>query len=1265
MDKIKRVWVFLIAGLVAAILATTVQADVIPSTQFLEFGNWSEPVPIGSTMTLSVTFTNNGTETEIFQSIGILYPTAEGVFAIEDAPETPYALSVGGSVKVSISFTPVRVSFDSNSLEVRLPDGRFILVNLQGLGGAVPEVCNDGLDNDDDSHVDCDDPDCSADVFCQDIPLSFSPSTVEFRDVVAGSADIDFADLTIRNTSDGPITILESSLSDQENFYLGNTCTGRIGAGLLCSLSIYFDPAYAGEFDETLTFTYEGPGPGTASVQLLGTGKPLGDLYLQPGNIDFGEQYPVSGQEIVTIGNTNAANSLTVRDIYSNNPAFVIDLAAGSTSCGSIFFTLEPEESCTIGVTFNPAAVDLTGGEVSGLITIYAFGIPEEETRIDVRGEVPDTTWSTPQNLNFLDPNSIDLAVEDSGEAHLCVARDNEVIYVYIDPVKNKITKTEIASFPPDIKPLDCAIAVLSGGEPEVAYVIRDADTNYSEPIFEVHHTVVGSDVINRPERIQEAYSDNYKAAIVLKKGLSSQTHLAFSLDTGFYVINGHATAMSPWGYSVVKTWYDKGFYPFLGAVGEEGNQLLVFSKEGILETPALLYGDNPDTGPNGFFLSWDWTDYLSDWSQLFTSPHYAYDPVPHPDYSPCEMGVLPCDQLTFGGKIFGSGHIGIQRGHLGTTSDGKPQVSIFDSDLNRPVYAKFLEAISDSPLNFDEFTMVRDTLTDEHMLFNDRASGELRYIKNSYSEHFVELGCNEVINPQLTESIGPIGKDLKIATDGENRPYAAFIRDGYVYFTRRFQSLPLPTPGLSPRRWEFTPLYEDVPPSLYYKQFFINNAGSKPLTVNEITIEAAPGDEEKWGVDRECGGFGYDDYIVQPGESQYVCVFLLDTPFNDTAQLVISTDFGVISSELIAAEVRDYDFDGLSDTLEAITGTFPWDADTDNDGLIGGPFHSEDLNANGQVDPGETDPRNPDTDGDGLFDGLEKGLQEPQTPDTDLSEGFFVSDADPTTQTDPTNPDSDGDGILDGDEDSNHNGRYEPDLGETDPLNNDSDNDGSYDGDDLCPHDPGKAEPAVCGCGIADTDSDGDGIPDCNDMCANDPNKVEAGICGCGVADIDSDGDIIVNCVDNCPDTPNPDQTDSDGNGVGDACETSGGDTTPPTIIINVRPSILWPPNHKMVPITVTVTVSDDTDPNPTWQLKTIRMDEGDETNTFDPAHDDTQGDGNTLDDIQLDGENIILRAERSGKGDGRVYTITYQVSDAAGNVATASATVTVPHNI
>ena len=47
-------------------------------------------------------------------------------------------------------------------------------------------------------------------------------------------------------------------------------------------------------------------------------------------------------------------------------------------------------------------------------------------------------------------------------------------------------------------------------------------------------------------------------------------------------------------------------------------------------------------------------------------------------------------------------------------------------------------------------------------------------------------------------------------------------------------------------------------------------------------------------------------------------------------------------------------------------------------------------------------------------------------------------------------------------------------------------------DEDDLCPSDPNKSEPGICGCGVLDEDSDGDGVADCQDYYPMDPAKSE-----------------------------------------------------------------------------------------------------------------------------------------------------------------------------
>jgi hypothetical protein len=117
--------------------------------------------------------------------------------------------------------------------------------------------------------------------------------------------------------------------------------------------------------------------------------------------------------------------------------------------------------------------------------------------------------------------------------------------------------------------------------------------------------------------------------------------------------------------------------------------------------------------------------------------------------------------------------------------------------------------------------------------------------------------------------------------------------------------------------------------------------------------------------------------------------------------------------------------------------------------------------------------------------------------------------------------------------------------------------------------------------------------------------------------------------------------------------------DVTPPTIMVDLNRTTLWPPNHKMVDIMATVTVTDNRDPSPTFVLVSIMSSEPD----------NDLGDGNTVDDIQgydlgtADVE-FQLRSERRGGGNGREYTIVYEATDASGNTAQMTVAVRVPHD-
>jgi endo-1,4-beta-xylanase len=113
---------------------------------------------------------------------------------------------------------------------------------------------------------------------------------------------------------------------------------------------------------------------------------------------------------------------------------------------------------------------------------------------------------------------------------------------------------------------------------------------------------------------------------------------------------------------------------------------------------------------------------------------------------------------------------------------------------------------------------------------------------------------------------------------------------------------------------------------------------------------------------------------------------------------------------------------------------------------------------------------------------------------------------------------------------------------------------------------------------------------------------------------------------------------------------------SNPPPVIsgFSVDKPMLWPPNHAMVPITLSYSVSDNCDAG----LKPIIT-----ISSNEPV--DGTGDGDASPDWEvIDARHILLRAERAGNGSGRIYTITVTVTDSAGSSSSSSITVRVPHS-
>ncbi|ANE51281.1 HYR domain-containing protein [Flavisolibacter tropicus] len=132
---------------------------------------------------------------------------------------------------------------------------------------------------------------------------------------------------------------------------------------------------------------------------------------------------------------------------------------------------------------------------------------------------------------------------------------------------------------------------------------------------------------------------------------------------------------------------------------------------------------------------------------------------------------------------------------------------------------------------------------------------------------------------------------------------------------------------------------------------------------------------------------------------------------------------------------------------------------------------------------------------------------------------------------------------------------------------------------------------------------------------------------------------------------------TDASGNKSYWTFDISVEDRQAPVInSVRATPDVLWAPNHKMTDITLTYDVAENCS-GLTFQVLSITSNESE----------NGLGDGNTNVDWDkgTDGQHIQLRAERSGTGTDRIYSIVLQVTDGSGNKSEPiTVTVTVPHD-
>jgi uncharacterized repeat protein (TIGR01451 family) len=144
------------------------------------------------------------------------------------------------------------------------------------------------------------------------------------------------------------------------------------------------------------------------------------------------------------------------------------------------------------------------------------------------------------------------------------------------------------------------------------------------------------------------------------------------------------------------------------------------------------------------------------------------------------------------------------------------------------------------------------------------------------------------------------------------------------------------------------------------------------------------------------------------------------------------------------------------------------------------------------------------------------------------------------------------------------------------------------------------------------------------------------------------ADGTTVSNTA-----TVGSDTIDTDTSDNSSTATTQASNPAPVVTAPVVDKTTLWPANHQMVPVTVTYSASGNCGATSCG----LSVASNEPVNGSD--------DGDTAPDWQiLDAHHVLLRAERSGTGTGRTYTISVTCTDSAGNATVRTVNVTVPRS-
>jgi Abnormal spindle-like microcephaly-assoc'd, ASPM-SPD-2-Hydin len=324
--------------------------QLVPNPLSLAFGN----VQVGSTRTLSGTFTNSGGS-----SLTISQATLGGSGFTLTGFTLPVTLSPAQSTTFNITFTPQGSGTINGSLSISSTASNPTLVlGLSGTG-----VLSAGT-------------------------LSPNPSGLSFGNVQVGSTQSLSTILT--NSGGSAVTISQANLSTASCNVSGLSLPLTLNVGQSVAISILFSPQSAGSMTGSLTIVSNASNS-SLSIPLSGTGVTPAVLSANPISLSFGSVATGSTQTLSQTLTNSGGSALTISQITPSGAGFGV-------SGMNTPMTLNPSQSLTFSVTFAPTSAGTATGTLS--ISSSASNSPTS-VALSGTGTVSGQLTLSPSTINF------------------------------------------------------------------------------------------------------------------------------------------------------------------------------------------------------------------------------------------------------------------------------------------------------------------------------------------------------------------------------------------------------------------------------------------------------------------------------------------------------------------------------------------------------------------------------------------------------------------------------------------------------------------------------------------------------------------------------------------------------------------------------------------------------------------------------------------------------------------------------------------------